>query len=367
MKTTTKKRGPSAVLASRTSDATTKPAHCASSQRIGVRTTEQPSIILNLTRCCTEECRHCAVSAIYGQGVTKCAQLAARQVRAGRELGVEEWTKAIDRLMRDAPSAKFDLSGGDCLALPWVRQTLVPWMVKRSRPDQVAITAPAASLKVWLDEIERSRSHALPGSVHFTLDGHSRYSNENLSTAQQIRRYGMDVHAECPISTANTSEKAITRIYRSAATAGISEITLIRYFPVGRGYRSGARLEPQPEQYQAAARMWQAIQTDKGPRVKLQCSLKTQVDGRMSHHCKLGPRAWCAMPDGTMLSCPWAYGEGGKPLHPDFVIGNITTSSFSDLCHSSAVSRGRVYAGGNGDCGVIRYARRVRSATAVPA
>lgn len=321
------------------------------------RPAHSPSIIFNITRCCTERCAHCAVSAVYGNSVEKCAGLARQETEAGREVGVEHWKQFAEAVLRQAPGTKFDLSGGDCLALPWVRHDFIPWLVAKAGADKVAVTAPAASLDLWLREIQLSPDYPCPGSVHFTLDGHSAYSQQNLSLSNNIQELGMEVHAECPVTQGNIETDTITSLYRSAANAGVSEITLIRFFPVGRGARASKTQEPTPQQYMDALQTWKATETPHGPKVKVQCALKPFLSPANAGACKIGPSAWCVMPQGTILSCPWAYGNDGQPLHPDFVIGDIRHASVPELQRFSDISRAKAVADRGWPCPVINYAQ----------
>jgi len=315
----------------------------------------RPNIIFNLTRCCTEACGHCAVSALYGKGVEGCSRRAFDETKAGRELGRNGWMLAVDKLLDGLPEVDIDLSGGDCLALPWVRHDFLPWLLGRLPANNVAVTAPATSLDVWLKELAGEPNSLRPGSVHITLDGHSCYSRENLALAQRVMDQGMDLHAECPISLENIAESTIRATYTAATIAGVSGITLIRFFPVGRGAHASGRKEPTERQYTDAIHTWKRVETSEGPRVKLQCSLRAFSEP-CSDACKMGPAAWCAMPDGTMLACPWAYGPGGSALHSDLVIGDIRTSSVGALLAASEIARKRAFSRCGASCPVMGYA-----------
>ena len=88
--------------------------------------------ILSLTRCCTYNCEFCAVDAHYNDSVSGCAALAAKEREAGGELGPAQWCDIVAKILRSNPNAEFDLSGGDCLALPWVYQELIPFINEKT-------------------------------------------------------------------------------------------------------------------------------------------------------------------------------------------------------------------------------------------
>ena len=291
------------------------------------------TFLLSLTRCCTENCTSCAVDAIYCQSVTGCQKRSETEQLAGRELTNYEWCSVIDKLLLFNPTAEFDLSGGDCLALPWVYENLIPYLLKRvvSR-KKVSVTSTAKSIRSWLKATSDVGPDQRPGAIHVTFDACRQYSFDNISLASQIHSFGMDLHIECPLTSENCIPSKIREIFFSARDSRISELLLMRFFPVGRGADINpiGGLEPSPETYHYAIKQFLALaaQYPDGPAIKVQCALKKFSNSESSFVCKMGNGTWCVMPNGSLLVCPWAYGLNGDPLSNSFVAGNILEDDY---------------------------------------
>ena len=291
--------------------------------------------ILTLTRCCTYDCEFCAVDALYSPSVAGCADLADEQQAAGRELTPEQWCGVAKRILDRDPRAEFDLSGGDCLALPWVSRQLIPSILNQTQnPRQVAVTSTAKSLVQWIDKAGTS-NWAKPGTIHITYDGYRPYSAENIALVPQVRNLGVDVHVECPLTTENCHVAGVRSVYHALKDARISELLLMRFFPVGRG-ADKSRLggyEPSGSNYRDAIAEFMRLEKEHpdGPRVKVQCALGGFLPGGDgAAKCKMGDGTWCIMPNGTLLTCPWAYGMGGYPLDEAFNAGNALQTNVAE-------------------------------------
>lgn len=297
--------------------------------------------ILTLTRSCTQNCDFCAVDALYSPTVAGCAERARQEQLAGRELSSDQWCAVVEKLLSIDPYAKFDLSGGDCLALPWVSQKLIPFILDRVRSrTQLSVTSTAEALHGWLANIGDIRLGARPGAVHVTYDGYRQYSFDNIHLASRIRELEMDFHVECPLTEGNCDLDKVRDIYSAMKDAHVSEVLLMRFFPVGRGadeYRLSG-IEPSPEKYLAAIAEFcrLAAKFPEGPTIKVQCGLKNiELDRIRAVPCKMGESTWCIMPNGDLLVCPWAYGMNGRPLDSGFVAGNVLNNDL-DECRSRA-------------------------------
>lgn len=305
------------------------------------KTKPSPTFILSLTRCCTQNCTFCAVDALYCRSVQECCDRAQIQQTTGKELTPEQWCSVIDKLLAIDTSTGFDLSGGDCLALPWVYRRLIPHILERvDTRKQVSVTSTAESLQAWLEDANASSVIQRPGAIHVTFDGYRPYSFENIRLATQIHELGVDLHIECPLTKENCSINKINEIYNTAKDAKVREILLMPYFPVGRGGNKylTSDLAPSSNVYSLAIAEFfrlAALQPS-GPIVKVQCALKKfSTEGHKSVRCKMGEDTWCVMPNGTLIICPWAYGLGGNALDDVFVAGNILLNDFTH-CQSKA-------------------------------
>ncbi len=312
--------------------------------------------ILNLTRCCTQNCDFCAVDAIFCRSVRDCASRSRQEQNAGREMTPQQWCNVVERILAFDPNTEFDLSGGDCLALPWVAETLIPFILSRVHSrDQVSVTSTADSIRLWLNILGQSPELLRPRAVHITYDGCRQYSFDNMAIVPNLQRLGVDVHAECPITRENCEQEVVKSIYAVVKESQIKELLLMGFFPVGRGQnRAGVNgLEPSPEQYRKAIAQFLNLrnQDADGPKVKVQCTLKGYMpgsDGRTP--CKMGKRTWCVMPNGCLLTCPWAYSTGGRPLSREFAAGNLLRENIADCLSTASDLRHSLWRKFSGKC-----------------
>jgi len=320
-----------------------------------------PTFILSLTRCCTQNCTFCAVDALYCHSITGCRDRAYTEQLIGRELTPDQWCSVIDKLITANPYAEFDLSGGDCLALPWVYLQLIPHILERVQTrKQISVTSTATSIQTYFEETHNISSAQRPGAMHVTFDGCREYSFENIRLAAKINEFEMDLHVECPLTVENCTPSKIQEIFLTAKNAHVSEILLMRYFPVGRGSQLYGLdgLNPSPNMYRFAIHMFLqlASQHPDGPTIKVQCALK-QFSNQQTGvaQCKMGDGTWCVMPNGALLICPWAYGLEGNPLDDTFVAGNILRDEYGE-CRSRAQDlRATLHRKYPMECRVIRF------------
>ncbi|MFA6449251.1 MAG: hypothetical protein WCX65_07290 [bacterium] len=297
--------------------------------------------ILNLTRCCTQDCEFCAVDALYSPSIEGCIELAHAEQLAGRELTPDQWCSVVEKLLSIDPTAEFDLSGGDCLALPWVSKQFIPFIMERVQSrQQVSVTSTATPLQSWLVETRAISRDKIPGVVHLTFDGYRPYSFDNIRLSSQIRELGTDIHVECPLNVENCDIEKVRKIYDAVEDAQVSELLLMRFFPTGRGVDKNGLggLEPSDDTYRSAIAEFYRLdkQHQNGPAIKVQCALKQFTPQWTGFSpCKMGNTTWCVMPNGTLLICPWAYGMNGSPLSNDFVAGNILHDDY-ETCFSMA-------------------------------
>jgi|GEM_PF-5593447 hypothetical protein len=322
--------------------------------------------ILNLTRCCTQNCEICAVDALYAPSVSQCADLAHKEQNAGRELNIVQWCSIVDKLLAADPTIELDLSGGDCLALPWVCHRLIPYILDRVHDrGQVSVTSTADSLSIWLKELAGSSTEKRPGTVHITYDGNRSYSYTNLQLSHDIRELDIDVHAECPLTFENCTSKVVHEIYEAVREAEIQELLLMRFFPVGRGSNPncGRSVEPSGDSYRQTLEEFLKLaeQDSGGPKIKIQCALRGFLSpSKGCVPCKMGNSTWCIMPNGTLLICPWAYGTDGNPLDSTFAAGNLLNESLNACQSKASVLRGDLRHRFPGKCRVRAFAAQAQ-------
>lgn len=185
------------------------------------------------------------------------------------------------------------------------------------------------------------------------------YNNSNLKIAAKFSELGVRTKAQLPIHKGNLSKIAAESIYSSLCSAKISELLLMRTFPVGRGisYLKEHQIT-KPELVQAISNYCE-LDTNDRTRVRLQCALKTitKIEDLTTNPCDLMQSSFGINFRGDLLISAWANNSQGLPLSNHFVLGNLCTSSFQQITKTDKFKRYERRLNENfGHCKIFAYA-----------
>lgn len=322
-------------------------------------------VIWNMTLLCPHDCAVCCVDAqhvrrsgdkiiirTHGlteeividavEGVSIFEQAKKALVAQSHELDFPGKLQVLDHL--EGYQVKIDISGGDPLTL---RENYELMMIAASRFGRtgVTLTATGAGLGGYcVEDVAPFISE-----YNFTFDGVPghiggnrpvNYAAGNLAMASRFARHGVKTRGETPLTLTNCSERVLTQIYLGLHQAGIDTMLLMRLFRSGRGQSpSIAAQVPTRADYVRAIAVARDLEQKYGsPKVKLQCALKhlDGVDGPMNP-CDMVHESFGLMADGTLLASPWAIDAFGRPAGPEWVLGNLATTSLSSILDSERV------------------------------
>ncbi|MFA8324111.1 radical SAM/SPASM domain-containing protein [Burkholderia ubonensis] len=342
-------------------------------------------LIYNTTLVCPWDCEICCVDAVHvqkrgselhmhsrGLGVSEVfpldsrypniyAQAAAIRSGRGQELDLAGKKLLIDNL-RDF-DARIDISGGDALTLP-ENLELLRYAAEKLGRDNVTLTVTGAgSAKVPTALISPHISE-----YNFTFDAESLadvanrpdgYALGNLKRARDFIAAGCKTRAELPLTTDILADEHLQRLYQVLHDEGVSKLLLMRLFPVGRGVVARSKV-PTRDQYLRAIDVLKRMEARLGgPVVKLQCAMKHLLPGSYDaerNPCDLVHESFGIMPDGTLLSSPWAYGLDGQPLGREWVLGNLAQNTLQELLSTNLAERYRRNLDANfGHCKIFAY------------
>lgn len=294
-------------------------------------------LIWNITRICTWNCAICCVDAIQANSVSWNETLVNLE-RTKTELNLEEKMLVLQNLK--SINCKIDFSGGDPLGHPHTLVVLKEASSLFGRSN-VTLTATGATL------VHSHFEEILPliGELNFTYDlpasreNHYRplgYAKSNLLSVSTLRRNGLSIRAECPLTTWNTDDSAIEELYLELNNFGIDELLLMRMFPVGRGVLNSNIMLSADRYKKAISHFFNLERIYRVPKIKLQCALRIfdSTDNQTENPCDLLDNSLGLMPDGTLLASPWAYGVSGKPLGDEWVLGNLAKESIENILFS---------------------------------
>lgn len=188
------------------------------------------------------------------------------------------------------------------------------------------------------------------------------YNNSNLRVAEKFSQLGVRTKAQLPIHKENISLRAAESIYNSLCNSNISELLLMRTFPVGRGIgylENNALTKPELTE---AIQNYSRLDTSNKTSIRLQCALKTlsKTELSLTNPCDLMQSSYGINFHGDLLISAWANNVKGFPLSNAFVLGNLCNSSFHEISKTEKFQRYKKRIDENfGHCKIFAYANSI--------
>ncbi len=184
------------------------------------------------------------------------------------------------------------------------------------------------------------------------------YNQSNLRVAAKFAELGVRTKAQLPIHRGNSSKISAESIYNALCNSKITELLLMRTFPVGRGihYLEDNKIS-KPELAQAILN-YSRIEMPSKTKIRFQCALKimTQIDLSLTNPCDLMQSSYGINFQGDLLISAWANNAYGLPLSDDFVLGSLRKSSFEDISKTEKFLRYKKRLNENfGHCKIFSY------------
>jgi len=320
-------------------------------------------IIWNMSLICPWDCSICCVDAInvkvrgnkvkiVSEGLTRNDTVErnrqmtiydqALKERQSRKLeaSLEDKIKILDNL--EGIEFEIDFSGGDPLVCSENLEVIKYGAQKYSKENFAVTTTGAGLAKIKPEELIPYIS-----KLEFTYDNTDEefdlvrprgYNNQNLRRAIIFARNGIKVKALTPLSKRNIAGSKLRLLYENLNKAGIEEVELMRYFPVGRGFGKVEEI-PTREDYKRAIDIFKEMESNYGtPKVKLQCALKVlYADNTSENPCELYRKSLGITAKGFLLTSAWAIGPRGQPLDDIFVLGNLIEQPIVELLKGDKV------------------------------
>jgi MoaA/NifB/PqqE/SkfB family radical SAM enzyme len=184
------------------------------------------------------------------------------------------------------------------------------------------------------------------------------YNNSNLRIATKFSEHGVRTKAQLPIHRGNISKLAAELIYSSLCSSKITELLLMRTFPVGRGIPYLEDNEITKSELIQAIRNYSQLETPNKTNIRLQCALKTLTKSEhfITNPCDLMQSSYGINFQGDLLISAWANNVNGLPLSDDFVLGNLCKSSFQEISKTEKFQRYKKRLNENfGHCKIFAY------------
>ena len=260
--------------------------------------------------------------------------------RRGRELLLSEKLAVLGHINEDRVS--LDFAGGDPIACA-ENILVIEAAAKRFGREQISITSTGHSVSRYpFDLIANSI-----GTFEFTYDELTvqatgcrplGYNRSNISAAKKFSSAGIKTKCQIPLHAGNSSDASIAQIISDLTQAEISEVLLMRVFPVGRGgqFVDAMGNLSADQTLRAIERYHTESEQINGPKIRLQCALKKlySEDDFGNNPCNMMQNSFGINYQGLLLTSAWATNEQGRPLSNDFVLGSLLQNNFEDISHS---------------------------------
>lgn len=184
------------------------------------------------------------------------------------------------------------------------------------------------------------------------------YNISNLKIAAKFSELGVRTKAQLPIHRGNTSKLAAELIYNSLCNSKITELLLMRTFPVGRGIPYLEDNEITKFELTQAILNYSRLETPNKTNIRLQCALKTlaETERPLTNPCDLMQSSYGINFQGNLLISAWANNINGLPLSDDFVLGSLCKSSFQEISKTEKFQRYKKRLNENfGHCKIFSY------------
>jgi MoaA/NifB/PqqE/SkfB family radical SAM enzyme len=188
------------------------------------------------------------------------------------------------------------------------------------------------------------------------------YNNSNLRIAEKFAKLGVRTKAQLPIHKGNISSLAAEAIYNSLCSSNISELLLMRTFPVGRGIGYLDGNEVTQSELTQAIQNYTRLNTSKKTNIRLQCALKAliETDWPLTNPCDLMQSSYGINFQGDLLISAWANNAKGLPLSDVFVLGSLSKSSFHEISRTEKFQRYKKRLNENfGHCKIFAYTNSI--------
>lgn len=249
----------------------------------------------------------------------------------GKELRLEQKLKILENLK--GYNVSIDFAGGDPLAC-YENYIVLKKAANIYGKDNISITSTGLiNKKYTLSDVAK-----YIGEYEFTYDEPEGdfvcrpkgYNFVNLEIASKFSSMGVKTKAQLPLHNSNLGSKNIEKIVKKLASRNIDELLLMRTFPVGRAFGSKKHLDKKT--LQENIEIYLNFAKKYNITVRLQCALKHLFDNSLFlNPCDLMRESFGVNFQGKLMVSAWANNSNGYPINDDFVLGDLTTSHFSDL------------------------------------
>lgn len=293
------------------------------------------SIIWNLTRLCSWNCRFCCVNAKY-QGSLKQVNCAKNvNYKYSNELNYRDKVKIIDQL---TPGRfRIDFSGGELLIDP-LNIDLILYASQKLGPDSVGMSISGMFLTDELIE----KLVGKVNDIELTLDylpykpyelrpvGYHEYAAHAVT---RLVNSGFRVGVQTVITRENIQKKKIYTLYNWLEENKVSEWSLLRFFPSGRA-KKFVNCAPSFDEYCDIVDYIKQI-TWNAKTLKVHFQYLLPNHDQYTINCRAVKKSIGILPDGTVISCFWALNENMAPTDNEFILGKLPEENIESLLSGS--------------------------------
>lgn len=281
------------------------------------------SLIWNITTICPWKCSICFINAHYVSNYDKIISLNEKLKEKKLAISYNDKVKIVENL--DVDNIKIDISGGDPLILT-ENMNIIKKLSEKFGKVNINVTTTSAGIKSTQYHFIENYIGAIETTYDYPFDSYAlrpkQYNSTNIESLAYLAKKGINTSVHIPLTKLNSSETVIKKIFNNLANAGVDEIHLIKFFPIGRG-SSKKYVELNEEEYKRTIRLYTKLEKPSFPKITLQTAF-------ISKKNELNSSSINITATGMLHSDPWAYNKNGSP-NKNYIIGDLKEQKLSSM------------------------------------
>ncbi len=281
------------------------------------------SFIWNITTICPWKCSICFLNAHYVPNLNEIVKLNEKLKSKNLAISYIDKIKIVENL--DVSKIKIDVSGGDPLIIK-ENLNIIRMLSEKFGKANINVTTTSIGLKFVKYHFIKKYIGTVETTYDFPFESYTlrpkQYNSTNIKSITYLAKKGINTSVHIPLTKLNSSKTVIKKIYNNLAEAGVNEIHLMKFFPIGRG-SSKKYVELNDKEYKKTIKLYTKLEKPSFPRITLQTAFNNKKNGLNSSSMNITAT-------GMLHSDPWAYNKNGTP-NKKYIIGDLKEQKLSSM------------------------------------
>lgn len=304
--------------------------------------------IWSITKFCSKKCKFCCVDAVFvnptkielNQNIDTSFKVNGNTLpHIPCDLDILHKNIILNNIAKLNRQIKIDFSGGDPLLQP-ENLLIVKQAAKLFKKENISISTTLHGItNTNICELTESLSEIGLSFYDFFHEKsyYSKKINNTLYTKLLlIYESGTKIKIHIPLVKDFLNRKYCNKIFNLLKILHVSEILLMRVFPVGRLFFNDIGIPTKIEYLEIINNFLELESKYHYPKISIQCALQGLFSQNINN-CKMGCNSFGITNDGMLILSAWGYERNGKILGKEWIVGDLKVSSLSDILNEQHV------------------------------